>query len=146
MPTYMCTSAAGLLDSTRKAAVARAVTAAHAEITGAPPYFAQVVFQEVAAGDHFMGGAPLSHEHLFVYGRIRAGRSAQDRNALVARLVKDVAAAAKLPAFSVWVYLLELPARAMAEFGHVLPEPGDEPAWAAALPEADRARMQKIGR
>ena len=35
-------------------------------------------------------------------------------------------------------------ARQMVEFGHVLPEPGDEPAWMAALPEADRKRMQNI--
>jgi phenylpyruvate tautomerase PptA (4-oxalocrotonate tautomerase family) len=146
MPTYTCTVAAGLLDAGQKSAVAQAVTRAHAEITGAPHYFAQVIFEEVPAGDHFIGGVPLGHDHLFVYGRIRAGRSAQDRRALVARLVTDVAAAARLPPFSVWVYLLELPARAMAEFGHVVPEPGDEPVWAAALPKADRERMETIGR
>jgi hypothetical protein len=28
--------------------------------------------------------------------------------------------------FAVWVYLLELPAAAMAVFGYFLPEPGDE--------------------
>src|ERR1700730_6017767 len=26
----------------------------------------------------------------------------------------------------------------MIEFGHVLPEPGDEPVWTAALPDEDR--------
>jgi len=50
-----------------------------------------------------------------------------------------------LPPFEVWVYVLELPARAMAEFGHILPEPGDEADWTRALPEADHVRMQKIG-
>jgi hypothetical protein len=44
----------------------------------------------------------------------------------------------------VWVYLSELPSRAMSEFGHVLPEPGDEDAWLAELPEEDRRRLQSM--
>jgi hypothetical protein len=46
---------------------------------------------------------------------------------------------------SVWVYVGELPARQMIEFGHLLPEAGDEPVWTAALPAADREFMQSIG-
>jgi hypothetical protein len=34
----------------------------------------------------------------------------------------------------------------MIEFGHLLPEPGDEAAWTAALPTADREFVQSIGR
>ena len=144
MPTYTCTAAAGLLDAARKAALARAVTRAHCELTGAPSYFAQVVFQDVAPGDHFIGGAPLGHDHVFVYGRIRGGRSADVREALIRRLVADVAAAAGIEPFGVWVYLLELPPAAMVEFGHVLPEAGGEAAWTDALPASDRARMEAI--
>lgn len=144
MPTYTCTTAEGRLTAEQKAAVAAAVTAAHAEITGAPPYFAQVIFNTVAAGDHFMGGKPLGHDSIFVYGRIRGGRSAVDRKALMKRLVRDVAQAADADTFSIWVYLLELPPAAMAEFGHILPEAGDEPVWAEALPAEDRDRMNAI--
>lgn len=144
MPTYTCTAANGLLNAQKKGAIAEAITAAHAEITGAPAYFAQVVFEEVSDGDHFIGGRPLSHDHLFVYGRIRDGRSAVDRKALINRLTNDVAEAAGLSRFSVWTYLLELPAAAMVEFGHVLPEAGDEPIWNDALPAEDRDRMQAI--
>ncbi|WP_316186737.1 MULTISPECIES: hypothetical protein [unclassified Bradyrhizobium] len=46
---------------------------------------------------------------------------------------------------SVWVYVGELPARQMIEFGHVLPEAGDEPARTANLPAADRDFMQSVG-
>ena len=144
MPTYTCTAATGLLDAAAKRAVARAVTLAHAEITGAPTHFAQVIFQDVAAGDHFVGGVPLAHDHVFVYGRIRAGRSAIDRKALIRRLARDVASAAGVDAFAVWVYLLELPAAAMVEFGQILPEAGDEAAWTDALPPEDRMRMRSI--
>jgi phenylpyruvate tautomerase PptA (4-oxalocrotonate tautomerase family) len=146
MPTYHCVAADGLLGSPAKAAIAQAITRAHAEVTGAPPHFAQVVFQSVAAGDHYMGGEPLSHDHVFVDGHIRAGRSALDRAALIDRLVRDVARAASLPAFAIWVYIHELPAPAMAEFGHVLPEPGGETAWIESLSPAERQRMQTIGR
>lgn len=144
MPTYTCTATAGLLRPERKRAIARAVTLAHAEVTGAPTHFAQVVFEDVPEGDHFIGGVPLGHDHLFLYGRIRAGRSAEVRGQLVMRLVEDVAAAAGVDRFAVWVYLLELPAAAMAEFGHVLPAAGNEAVWTASLPAEDRARMQVI--
>ena len=144
MPTYTCTAATGMLDAERKSAIARAVTLAHCEITGAPTHFAQVVFQHVASGDHFIGGVPLAHDHLFIYGRIRAGRSAEVRESLIRRLTVDVATAAGVDTFAVWVYLLELSPAAMVEFGHPLPATGDEAAWSAALPADERARMQRI--
>jgi hypothetical protein len=43
---------------------------------------------------------------------------------------------------AVWVYLSEIPAAAMVEFGHVLPEAGQEAAWTEALPAADREHME----
>ena len=144
MPTYTCTSLAGLLDAKRKQSIARAVTAAHCELTGAPAYFAQVLFQDAEAGDVFVGGSRLAHGHVFLHGHIRAGRPASLRDALIRRLVDDVAAAAGIDHFGVWVYLLELPPAAMAEFGHVLPVAGGESAWEEALPPEDRARMQAI--
>ena len=144
MPTYTCTARAGLLDDRQKRTIARAVTRAHAEVTGAPAHFAQVIFEDVAAGDHFVGGVPLAHEHVFVYGHIRAGRSPAVRQALILRLAADVAAAANLDPFAVWVYLLELPPEAMVEFGHILPAAGEEAAWTAALPAGDRERMERI--
>jgi hypothetical protein len=45
----------------------------------------------------------------------------------------------------VWVYLSELPPNQMVEFGHVLPLHGEEVEWSAALPEAEKARLEKIG-
>ncbi len=144
MPTYTCIAAAGSLDSAQKSAIARVVTLAHAEITGAPTHFAQVIFRDVSPGDHFIGGTLPAHDHLFVSGCIRAGRSAVDRKALIRRLTADVATAAGADPFAVWVYLQELPAAAMVEYGHILPEAGEEPAWTEALPADDRRRMQEI--
>jgi hypothetical protein len=58
------------------------------------------------------------------------------------QITAAVAAASKLPKRNVWVYITDLVPRQMVEFGHALPEAGEEARWAAALPEADRAHMQ----
>ncbi len=142
MPTYRITVLAGGAADQRRAAIARAITAAHHEVTGAPPYFAQVIFEPVDKLQVFIGGAALDHDHAFVHGFIRDGRSAVSRRALVRRLTVDVAAAAQLASDNVWVYITELPANHMVEFGRGLPEAGDEAQWAEALPPAVRAFMQ----
>lgn len=145
MPTYHCTTTAGLLDGAAKARIAAEITRIHQAVTGAAAFFAQVIFSEVAAGDYFMGGKPLAGDQLFIHGHIRAGRSAVDRQKLVSALVDAVGTAATLPKRSVWVYVSEIPPRQMAEYGHVLPEPGDENAWLQGLPAEDRAFMLKVG-
>jgi phenylpyruvate tautomerase PptA (4-oxalocrotonate tautomerase family) len=141
MPTYSCFSRTDWLSASRKQAIAQAITRAHAEITGAPAHYAQVLFVDVPDGNHFIGGAPLAHDHLFVSGHIRAGRSHELRAALIKRLSADVAAVAELESSGVWVYLLELPAAAMVEFGQILPEPGHEAQWNPALPSTVTAVM-----
>ncbi len=147
MPTYTCTSAEGRLSAEPKSRIASENTRIHAEVTGAPSYFAQVIFSEVASGNWFMGGVPVAHDHIFVYGHIRSGRAAVDKTRMIRLMADAIRAAANVDSTrAVWVYLNELQPRQMIEFGHVLPEPGDEPAWTEALPDADRSFMQSIGK
>jgi phenylpyruvate tautomerase PptA (4-oxalocrotonate tautomerase family) len=147
MPTYYCTSIDGRLSSGQKSKIASEITRIHAEVTGAPTYYAQVIFNEVKAENYFMGGAALKHDHIFVYGHIRGGRAAVDKSRMIQLMAKAVGVAAAVKDHcSVWVYVGELPARQMIEFGHILPEAGDEPAWTAALPPHDREFMQSVGR
>jgi phenylpyruvate tautomerase PptA (4-oxalocrotonate tautomerase family) len=146
MPTYLCTIPAGSLSSPQKTAVAKAITSVHSEVTGAPAFFAEVIFRQVEEGDWFVGGAPLSGKQIFVHGNIRGGRASEMRHELITKLASAVGESAKFPAHAIWIYLSELPPSAMLEFGHVLPEPGGEAAWTAALPAVDRERMQRIGR
>jgi len=146
MPTYQCTAAAGLLDAGKKSSIAAEITRIHNAVTGAASFFAQVIFTDVPKGNHFMGGAPLASDQIFVHGFIRAGRSVPDRQKLVTEMVAALARLAGLPRKSVWVYVTEIPARQMAEYGHVLPEPGDEKAWLDGLPAEDRAYMQSVGK
>ena len=92
----------------------------------------------------FIGGKPLTGPHCFIQGHIRAGRSAIERSKLVRKLVPSACDILGVPRYAVWVYLSELPSRAMAEFGHLLPEPGDEDVWFARLPEEDRKRLRQL--
>lgn len=145
MPTYVCTSVRGHLSAAKKQEIAQEITRIHCDATQAPGYFAQVVFEDVEPGNYYIGGEPLCHGHVFVHGRTRAGRSAQLKTQMVRDLARELGRIAGLPPTGVWVYVSELPSRQFIEGGHVLPEPGDEAAWTAALPPEDRAWMQAIG-
>jgi phenylpyruvate tautomerase PptA (4-oxalocrotonate tautomerase family) len=147
MPTYFCTTLEGRLTAEQKGRIAGEITRVHCEVTGAPSFFAQVIFQEVKPGNYFVGGAPLRHDQLFVYGLVRSGRAAVDKSRMIALMSKGVGDVANVEnSRSVWVYVGELPPRQMIEFGHLLPEAGDETAWTAALSAADREFMQSIGK
>jgi len=47
-----------------------------------------------------------------------------------------------MPRHAIWVYIADMPSRSMAEYGHILPEPGREEDWLAALSEEERARVE----
>lgn len=145
MPTYVCTTLEGRLSQEQKSRVAKEITRIHCDVTGAPSYFAQVIFNEVKPGDYFMNGAPLAHDQIFVYGRVRAGRATQDKSRMIVEMAQSLGAITAAGPRGVIVYVGDLPPRQMIEFGHVLPEPGDEEQWTAALPAADREFMQSIG-
>lgn len=145
MPTYNVIAPEGRLTAEQKQQIPAGITRTHNEVTKAPLYFAQVIFYEIKPGNYFVGGTPLTGDQVFVHGNIRSGRSSADKKALLTKLVTLVAKAASTTENHVWVYIAELPPSQMAEFGHILPEPGSEAAWTAALPAADRERMQAIG-
>ena len=144
MPTYTCTYRSGRIEARNRARIANVIARTHSEVTGAPLYFAQVIFNEVPSGYHFIGGKPANPDQIFVFGHIRAGRSAIDRKTLINKLTADIAIEARIDTFSVWVYIHELPPATMVEFGHILPEPGDEELWTESLPADDAARMLSI--
>ena len=144
MPTYVCKSMKGRLSADQKTKIARLITKIHAEVTGAPAYFAQVIFEEIEKGNHFIGGAPLQHDHIFVHGHIRDGRAAVDKTRMIKQMAVAIADAVEVDSTGVWVYASEIPAKQMVEFGHVLPAAGDEPSWTDALPSDQREWMRSI--
>ena len=146
MPTYTVFAQTGRLSDAQKSRVAAEITRVHNEQTGAQTFFAQVIFQDVPEGNHFVGGAPLTNDHIFVHGQIRAGRDAATKRRLLERMLDAVCAAAATQKVNAWVYIVDLPPAQMAEYGHILPEPGTEAAWLAGLPAADRALMEATGK
>ena len=110
MPTYTLTAPANRLTPDQKTRAAAGITRVHNAVTGAASFFAQVIVNEIPAGNYFLGGRPLAGEQLFLHGQIRAGRSALDRKKLLLELRDVVAEAAGVESPSVWVYLVDLPA------------------------------------
>jgi phenylpyruvate tautomerase PptA (4-oxalocrotonate tautomerase family) len=63
MPTYVCTAQDGSLTKDQKAQIAAEITRVHNDVTGAPRFFVQVLFNDLKAGNQFIGGAPPASSH-----------------------------------------------------------------------------------
>jgi len=145
MPTYTVISANLLLTPRQEADIAAAITRSHHKATGAPAFFAQVIFNEIAGGRHYIGGKAYRAPHLFVHGMIRAGRGAQAKTALIKDIAAKVQTIAGIAREDIWVYIQDIPATQMVEFGRVLPEPGAEEAWRKAISARKLEDLRSIG-
>lgn len=144
MPTYVCWTAEGRLTSVQRAKIAKAITIIHAEEGLAPRYFVQVVFNEIQPDSHFVGGLPAPEGLIWIRADIRSGRTDGQKKAIMERLVSDIGTLANVGREDVWVYISDIPARGILEFGHVLPPPGDEDAWFANLSEALQRHLKAL--
>jgi phenylpyruvate tautomerase PptA (4-oxalocrotonate tautomerase family) len=144
MPTYIVSATLGCLSADAKQRIAEDITRIHNQATGAQSFFAQVMFNEVPQGNHFVGGKPLRTEQIFVHGHIRAGRSTERKRELLEGIVDAISTTTSVAKRYIWAYLSELPPAQMIEYGHVLPEPGSEQSWLSSLPAEDRDYMQSI--
>jgi phenylpyruvate tautomerase PptA (4-oxalocrotonate tautomerase family) len=133
MPTYSVTVANFSLTAEQESAIAAAITESHHVNTGAPGFFAQVFFTTIAAGKHFIGGKMNQTSHVFVHGLIRAGRTPDSKTDLIKDIAKRIGETTGVGPEDIWVYLQEIPAAQMVEFGRVLPEPGAEEEWRRGL-------------
>src|SRR5258708_39725871 len=89
MPTYACSTAAGRLTPAQKADIVRSITAIHHEETGAPRYFVQVIFYELAPGNHFIGGQSAPAGQIWNRRDILAGRSEGQKRKLILMVPPD---------------------------------------------------------
>ena len=142
MPTYSLVIPEHSLSDEQKTLLAQEITRLHCEATGAPLGFVQVIFQELARGNHFVGGAVTQQGQVFVRGEIRAGRAKDVKSRLVADIQRETSSISKLPQSNVWVYIHESPPSQMSQLGRILPEPGDESVWIAMLPPDVQARLR----
>jgi phenylpyruvate tautomerase PptA (4-oxalocrotonate tautomerase family) len=144
MPTYVCSAAKGRLTSDQKSEIVRSITAIHHEETGAPRYLVQVIFCDIAPGSHYIAGRPAPADQIWVRADIRDGRTNEQKSQMLYRIMHDVGEASGATEETVWVYLSEIPAENIAEFGRVLPPPGSEDAWFATLPDALREKLRSL--
>jgi len=144
MPTYEVKAIQGRFSATQKSRLAAIITEIHCSATGAPPYLAQVIFQDVPQGSFFVGGKLLGFDNIFIHGHIRGGRPAEIKEKLILELMHSTALIAETDRSCVQVYISELPAHNIAEWGQILPKPGEEAAWAASVPAAVRERMKSL--
>ena len=64
MPIYVCTAALGRLTPVQKTEIAKGITAIYREETGAPGYLVQVIFYDIAPGNHYVAGRPAPADQI----------------------------------------------------------------------------------
>jgi len=144
MPTYVCTAAVGRLTPVQKTEIVRSITAIHHEETGAPRYLVQVIFYDVAPDSHYVAGRLAPADQIWVRADIRSGRTNEQKSQMLRRIMHDVGRVSGAAEDMVWVYLSDIPAANIAEYGRVLLAPGDEEAWFATLPDTLREKLRPL--
>ena len=125
MPLYRCLATEKLMSYEQRLRVSKEVTRIHCEITGAPPTFVHTFFTEDTKGELPDG------THALVFGTIRAGRTADQKQQLVSDMQVSISQAIGVDSNEITVMTVDLPARWVMEGGALLPEPGEEEAWLA---------------
>jgi phenylpyruvate tautomerase PptA (4-oxalocrotonate tautomerase family) len=124
MPFYQFTVPAGSATARKKAEVAAAVTAAHAQITGAPPEYVNCSFTEVTPGSIFAGGRPATGGRMV--GIIRRGRSEEVKRKLVMALADAWVSVTAEPVEDIALFVHEVPGYQVMEYGQLLPEASED--------------------
>ena len=91
----------------------------------------------------FIGGEAASPDHIWVRADIRSGRTNEQKAGILRRTMRETSEILGISEQSVWVYISDIPAQAVLEFGNVLPEPGGEEQWLASLPGALREKLMQ---
>ena len=141
MPTYAFSTAKELTAEQHKIFVSN-VTSIHQVEATCPHYFVQVIFYQVEAGSNLLGGEPAPSDHVWVRADIRVGRRTNKRR----RSSTHHAESSEILGIaeqSVWVYISDIPAQGVLEFGNVLPEPGGEEQWLSSLPSTLRKKLMR---
>ena len=142
MPTYTFTTAREL-TADQRAKLVESVTTIHQVEAKAPRYFVQVVFYKLEPGAMFIGGEAASPDHVWVRADIRSGRTREQKARMLQRIMRESSEILGISEQAVWVYISDIPAHGVLEFGNVLPEPGEEEKWLASLPVALREKLAR---
>jgi len=145
VPTYTCWSEAGVISSEVRGRVATALTEIHHEVADAPRYLVQVLFADVPVGCQFLAGQQVSDGYVWIRADIRAGRTDDLKRELLLRMMREVSEILDFAPEQVRVYICEIPGPNIAEYGQIMPHPGQEEAWFAGLPKDLQERLTRLG-
>lgn len=126
MPLYMCNAAKGMIDDDAKPKIAADITRIHCEITNAPPTFVHAFFFEDAPN------VPLNGKSAALFGTIRGGRNASQKNQIVEEMCLSIHRHTDIPLDEITAAIADTPASWVMEGGDLLPEPGEEAEWLKA--------------
>jgi phenylpyruvate tautomerase PptA (4-oxalocrotonate tautomerase family) len=120
VPLYTVTTQVGVLSNDTKADLAAQLTELHCELSGVPPNWVHVIFQDYAAGSGFTAGKPAAAAALTVL--IRTGRSAAYKRGLLERLWELVQNATGAPNDQIVLGIQEVPPSQAMEMGQIMPD------------------------
>jgi phenylpyruvate tautomerase PptA (4-oxalocrotonate tautomerase family) len=120
MPLYTITTQAGVLSGEAKARLADELATFHADYSGVPKTWVQVVFQDYAPGSGFTAGKPSTVAALIL--QIRTGRSAEYKRGLVQRLWELLQHATGASDNQIVIGVNEVPPSQAMEMGKIMPE------------------------
>lgn len=144
MPIYCVTSIAERFSLAQRERIAAAITDIHCTVTGSLPYLVQVVFHAVAEGNMFVAGKHLKYDNITIVGHVRSERRREARKALALEIMHGVAAIAETDRTAVQVYIADLPASQIAEWGRVATGPSEDAAADADAPAELRERISSL--
>jgi phenylpyruvate tautomerase PptA (4-oxalocrotonate tautomerase family) len=144
MPSFVCSAATGRLTPVQKTEIVCTITAIYHEETGGPCYMVQMIFHDVAPGNHYLAGRPAPADQIWIRCDTRSGKTNEHKSQMLRRIMRDVARASGAPEEAVSVLLCELPAANFLEYGRVAPAPGEEDAWFSSLPDGLRERLTLV--
>ena len=124
MPLYSVTTQHGVLSDDAKSKLADELATFHADYSGVPKTWVQVVFQDYAAGSGFSGGKPAAVAALIL--QIRTGRSVEYKRGLVQRLWEFLQQATGAPDNQIVIGVNEVPPSQAMEMGKIMPEVGGQ--------------------
>ena len=104
----------------------------------------QILFNDVPSENYFLAGKPIEEDNIYVHAHIRGGRTIESKQKIMTDILNTVALETGADKSSLQVYLTDIPANQVAEFGAVLPEPGEEQAWEDAQSAEAKARMARL--
>jgi hypothetical protein len=90
-----------------------------------------------------VGGRVNTAPQVYVHGLVREARSIEIKQALMSQMLEKIAQIVDITAEDVWIYLQDIPATQMIEFGRFLPAPGEEAEWGKGMTQGKRASLPR---